>query len=195
MHGEGGLSAAEKQLDECYAQTYAALGPDSESILYAYNDLGNEMMDDFSAWSRNAIRASLPPLVDCLEEAGFRLKDRDYFINKMWDIRQFEIPLGKVDGEPYSWKPSRKPGTIEQGPPVPELPYVPSKEEAEFAAAWYRCVRPTDRPSGSADDGGESRRADDRGEVRRPACRTQSPGAADREERGGTGRAAVCGVP
>lgn len=137
--------AFDKQLDECWEQTYAALGSDSKSTLEAYNELGNEMSGEFAAWSRGAIRASLPPLVDCLEEAGFRVSDRDYFINKLWDIKLFGIPLGKLDGEPYSWKPSRKPGTVEVGPPIPELEYVPSSEEADLAAAWYRCDQATGR--------------------------------------------------
>lgn len=136
--------SCDKQLDECTAKTYESLGADASSILDAYNTLGNQMAM-FNNWSRTAIRTSLPPFVDCLEKAGFRLKDRDYFINTMWDIELFGIPLGKLEGEPYGWKPSRKPGTVEVGPPVPELRYVPSKEEADLAAAWYRCDHETGR--------------------------------------------------
>ncbi|MBQ1050240.1 hypothetical protein KBX50_17405 [Micromonospora sp. C51] len=135
----------DKQMAACDKQSHEAIGVDGRAILDSYNEVGNAIATEFNGWSRDSIRASLSPLVDCLEKEGFQLRDRDSFINKLWDVKLFDIPLGTLDGEPYTWQPAKRPGTVQVGPAVPARRYVPSGREGELAAAWYRCDQASGR--------------------------------------------------
>ncbi|MEV0895812.1 hypothetical protein [Actinoplanes sp. NPDC049802] len=127
----------DKKLEECTDEANEKLGEDSRKTIEAYNEVANQVAGEFAVFLRKRVPSDIPALADCLEKEGFPLRDREAFL-KMWDVKHFGIKLGankKID----QWAPSPAKGGVQIGPPVAERPYTPSPQEAELAAAWYRC--------------------------------------------------------
>lgn len=132
-------------LAACGIEADKALGEDSRATLDAYSDLGNQLSGSFGAWVRPALAKEMGPMLDCLAQRGYKVDDREKYLRNPYNMRHFNIAPGKLDGAPYDWQPKKKPGTVDVGPPKPHLRYVPSSQEADFAAAWYHCDQSTHR--------------------------------------------------
>lgn len=132
-------------LAECDKASDNALGEDTRATLDAYTDLGNQLSGSFGAWVRQEVPRQMGPMLDCLEQKGYHVDNRERYLREPYNIRHFNITPGRLAGEPYSWKPAKKPGTVEVGPAKPHLRYVPSSQEADFAAAWFQCDQSTHR--------------------------------------------------
>lgn len=132
-------------LADCNKEADNALGKDSRAAVDAYADLGNQLSGGLGIWVRQAVTKEMGPMVDCLAGKGYHVDDREQYLRQPYNIQHFNIAPGKLDGAAYDWQPKKKPGTIDVGPPKPYLQYVPSSQEADFAAAWFHCDQSTHR--------------------------------------------------
>ncbi|SDT74794.1 hypothetical protein [Actinoplanes derwentensis] len=135
----------DKALKECDQKSDAALSKDSRAVLDAYGDLGNQLSGGLAVWIRKSVPAAMETQLDCLGKSGFTVKDRALYLRQPYNVQQFGVPAGKLDGTPYDWAPTKKRGTVEVGPAKPALKYLPSGKESELAVAWFRCDQESGR--------------------------------------------------
>lgn len=130
---------------KCDTTTANALGQDSRSTLDAYTEIGNQLSGELAVWVRTEVPKATEPMLDCLAQKGFPANDRTAGLKAPFNISAFNIAPGKLDGKPFDWQPKKVPGTVEVSPAKPQLRYVPSSQESNFAAAWYQCDQSTGR--------------------------------------------------
>lgn len=135
----------DKALKECDKKSDAALSDDSRASMDAYGDLGNQLSGGLAVWVRKEVPTAMGAHLDCLGKSGFEVKDRAQYLRQPYNVQQFGVAAGKLDGTAYDWAPVKKRGTVEVGPPKPALKYLPSAKESELAVAWFRCDKESGR--------------------------------------------------
>lgn len=136
-------------LERCERQAHTVLGPRSEEVIASYYELGNLLSSEFTRAMVDLIDRDLPgiaqELLVCLRSFGYEPLDRERFLNEP-DPAEFGIAFGDLEADPSgasTWQPDRVEGTVQFGPPIPALRYIPTPEESELAVAWFQCRHET----------------------------------------------------
>lgn len=131
--------------ERCRGESAEVFGTGAGQLLDQYSSIGNVLSSEFAVWARPRFEADFSALVDCLVASGYTVVDRQRFIETRAP-EAFGLPSGHLEHvAELDWEPTRVPGTVVVGPPIPARRYVPSPQESELAVAWYRCDQESGR--------------------------------------------------
>lgn len=136
----------DKSLARCEEDAKAAIGADVQRVIDAYIDLGNKIQAEYQAHLLKKIGEAKPhvnqELLDCMSTKKYVPTDRSAFLEEP-DPKLFGIRFGDLENGGDNWEPKRVKGTVQVGPPVPAIRYVPTAQESALAVAWFQCRRST----------------------------------------------------
>jgi hypothetical protein len=136
----------DKSFAKCEKEAKAAIGSDVQRVMDAYIELGNKLQAEFTAAVLKGIAEAKPKahqeLLDCMTAKKFVPSDAAAFLEEP-DPKLFGVPFGDLENGGDSWEPQRKKGTVQVGPPVAAIRYVPTAQESALAVAWFQCRRST----------------------------------------------------
>jgi hypothetical protein len=134
-------------LEQCAAQSWSRFSDSAQATYDAYVDLGGQVNDVIVARVRPVLRAGVAPLIECLEQAGFVFRgtpaEREGV--GLLNLAPYLVTMGRYDGPSPDWTPQEIAGTVQVGPPIAALEWIPTPEEQELAVAVFRCDQQSHR--------------------------------------------------
>jgi hypothetical protein len=142
--GSGGAFGT--RLVGCEQRAWRAIGPHARQVYLDYVALSGVVSSEYDSLMTGTIQAENlnADLLDCLTADGYTALDRAAFLANPFP-GHFGIKTGSLQVSPDTWRPPLDSGTVQVTLASLQTRYVPTPEEAEFAAAFAHCSRKTGR--------------------------------------------------